>query len=168
MRKLMALAAVGVLLGVGLVAGTAVDAGNGVTPKVTGGADAASGTIDFTLAVNVIEDKDGNVRGKIQYSREDQAGAQALKFHASVECSELFSSGTTATAVGPITNVQEDPAGQIDLDTMNFAVVAVEEGSPDRVRVYFVSSDDSQSACTTEETSFPGIVQDGNYTLREP
>jgi hypothetical protein len=160
----LAICAVVMVVAIGFSAANLGHAGNGVLPKVTGGSDART-SVAFNLAVNVIENQDGDVRGKIQYGRDTQGAVLALKFHAKVECSTTFSDGPYATAVGPITNVQDNSSGQIT-ETENWAFVAIKEGNPDRIRVAIHTMDEALAMCTAGETAFPASVVDGDYKIR--
>ncbi|MFH1648874.1 MAG: hypothetical protein ABIA11_04090 [Patescibacteria group bacterium] len=134
--------------------------------KVTGGADRIkAGSTYFSLAVNAVhagKNKD-KLTGKIEYSRD------TLKFHAETQCVRANQEGTVATIAGPITKEQYDPNNAIKEG--DWAYVAIKEGgtgSGDRVRVRIMSPEAAEAACMYPdgETSFPGIVEEGEFKIR--
>lgn len=151
MRKQVGLALVLVLSLAGTVSARAL-------PRVTGGGDCQVGSTVFSLAVNVIEDPQGELKGKIQYTRED------LEFHADVMCSAVSEDGTVAVAAGP---------ARIQTGSYNpWAGVAIQEGgtgSGDLVRVPGFDTEGAALAYCEEanETFFPAEVIDGDFTIRD-
>lgn len=127
-------------------------------PQVTGGASLiTAGGIDFSLSVNAIVMPDGEtVKGQIDYERTD------LAFTADVECSNVNLDGTVATAAGPVTNYETGSGGA-------WVAVTVREGgtgSGDQVRVMLTSEATGKALCSDLGQATPGVVHEGNFTIR--
>lgn len=136
--------------------------------KVTGGSEKLiAGGTNFGLAVNAVHaGKNGDkLNGKIEYSRDN------LKFHAAIQCVKATPDGMIATVAGPVTKEQYDPENVINKETSDWAYVAIKEGgtgSGDRVRVLLLSETEALEKCSNPdgETSFPGIVEVGEFKIR--
>ena len=136
--------------------------------KLNGGSgNVVAGGINFSLTANALTSGKGEVKGNLQYSRENQSVAD-LSVHAKVECYGVLSDGTVATAAGPA-DVQNDPSNAVPSDYWMY--VAVKEGgtgSGDTVRVRFLSETDAKAMCENPnlETTFPGLVEEGDFTIK--
>ena len=138
-------------------------------PKVTGGADQIlAGNIYFSMAANAVLTGKGEVKGSIQYSREDQPGVTTELFvHADVACFGISTDGAKAVVAGPA-KVQSNPAG---LKTGDWLIIAIKEGGTgygDSVRVSFGDSTEGFNRCEApqNEGTFPGLVYEGEFKLR--
>ena len=135
--------------------------------KITGGADSVlAGGISISLTANAVVTGNGSIKGHIQYSREAQTSAVELYVHAVAECMWISADGTSAVVAGPAT-VQSNPNGA---PTADWFVIAIREGGTgagDEVRAIFATEADGLLKCQNGETSFPGEVLEGNFTLRK-
>lgn len=128
------------------------------TDKVTGGGQAASGGIDFSITVSA-----SDVGGQMQYSRFGQAVAD-LSMHATVECVNVAGDGSYAVAAGPAF-AQDDPSGAVFAGAwMQVEVWEGGIGSGDRVRVRLLSKATADDCAASG--SYPGVVWDGNFNIR--
>ena len=134
--------------------------------KLTGGAEwtDANGIV-FSVTANAVMTPKG-IKGNIQYTREDQT-IPDLSVHAAVECFGVSADGQYAVAAGPAV-IQYNPNGLTTGDYLIFAVKEGGTGDGDRVRVWFDNEATANSFCTdpASNTTFPGHVYDGNFTLR--
>jgi hypothetical protein len=133
--------------------------------KVTGGGQAAAGGVDFSITTSAWNDGNGHVGGQMQYSRYDQT-LPDLSMHGKVECFNVFEDGAVAVAAGPA-KAQYDPGGAVGSD--DWMVVEIREGgigAGDEVRVRLMSDSDVQDVCDSPSGIFPGLVYDGNFSIR--
>jgi hypothetical protein len=131
-------------------------------PKVTGGGEQiVAGGITFGMTVNAIDTRSG-VKGSIQYSREANGGAQALSVHAKATCLWVSPDASRVVVAGPA----EVQAGVSEGDWFFAAVKEGGTGSGDRVRAGFASETEGRNKCENGETRFPGLVAEGNFTIR--
>ena len=130
--------------------------------KITGGAERIStGSVIFSMTVNAIDTAKG-VKGSIQYSREAQGSTPELFVHAKSECFWISSDGLQAVVAGPA----EVQSGIQD-DVWFFA--AIREGGTgygDLVRAKFVGQLAGEALCKNGETSFPALVEEGEFKIR--
>lgn len=131
-------------------------------PKITGGADRinAGGTI-ISMTVNSINTSNG-IKGSIQYSREANNGAAELFVHASSYCMWISADGLRAVVAGPAM-VQSGVSGG------EWFFAAIQEGGTgygDMVRAGFATMTQGMDACTNGESSFPGLVEEGEFKIR--
>lgn len=158
-RKADVVAAAIVAVGCGVVLSAA--AGD----KVTGGAEyIEAGGVTFSMTANAIATEKG-VKGHIQYSREAQSGALELYVHAAVKCMWVADDGLTAVVAGPA-HVQSNPG---DVETGPWLIAAIQEGgigAGDGVRTVFAEEWEATNACLEGTTEFPGLVMEGNFTIR--
>lgn len=131
------------------------------TSKVSGGGEQiTAGGITFSMTVNANETPSG-VKGSIQYSRTENGGVQALSVHAQAACVWVSPDGTRAVVAGPA-KVQ---AGAKENEWFFAAIKEGGAGSGDRVRAGFASESAAMIKCDAGETRFPGIVEEGNFTI---
>lgn len=149
----------------------------GVGPKVTGGAGSITADgVEFSLAANAIETgkfdpetgEQGEVKGSIQYSRNEQGGTSALHVHATTTMYDIGDEGVKAVVCGPA-EAQFDPSGEVGPD--DYLVVNLLEGgtgSGDMVRVRLLSGEEVKTNCSDagSNTSFPGVVNEGEFKIR--
>ncbi len=149
----------------------------GIGPKVTGGAGSiTAGGVEFSLAANAIETgkfdpetgEQGEVKGSIQYSRNQQGDVDALHVHATTTMYDIGDEGVKAVVCGPA-EAQFDPSGAVGSD--DYLVVNLLEGgtgSGDRVRVRLLSGKEVKANCSDARSndSFPGIVNEGEFKIR--
>ena len=134
-------------------------------PKITGGAELIpAGGNAFSLPAHAIETRNG-VKGNIQYSRENQSVAD-LFVHAKTQCYGISGDGMRAVLAGPC-EPQYDPGGAC----VDWLVVWIQEGGTgagDSVRVFFLPMANAVLGCLSPDGAniFPGIVQEGNFTIR--
>ena len=134
--------------------------------KLTGGAEwTEAGSVDFSVTANAVMTAKG-VKGHIQYTREDQSVADLI-VHANVECFGVAPGGGSAVAAGPAV-AQLDPSGAVS-GWLIFAVREGGTGAGDSVRVWFANETAALNYCSNPSlnTAFPGIVREGNFTIRE-
>ena len=133
--------------------------------KLTGGAEYIdAGGVTFSMTANAITTNKG-LKGHIQYSREAQTGALELYVHAPVKCLWVADDGMSAVIAGPA-HVQSNPG---DLETGPWLIAAISEGgigAGDSVRVVFAEEWEATNACLEGMTEFPGLVMEGNFTIR--
>jgi len=138
-------------------------------PKVTGGGNtikSSAAEILFSMTASGIETGNGRINGSIQYSREANNGSAELFVHTSVVCMWISPDGLSAVVAGPA-EVQSNPSG-IAEEAWFFA--AIQEGGTgygDRVRTGFVDVQGGLDKCLNGETLFPGLVEEGNFTIRQ-
>ena len=133
--------------------------------KVTGGAESVdAGGVTFSMTANAIT-TDKGLKGHIQYSREAQSGAVELYVHAAAKCLWVADDGMSALVAGPA-HVQSNPG---EVETGPWLIAAINEGgigAGDAVRVAFAEEWEATNACLEGTTEFPGLVMEGNFTIR--
>ena len=139
---------VGLVLGLALAMAAPVAAGSW-SEKVTGGGQFLAGATAFSVTTSA-----SDVGGQIQYSR------SGYSFHATVECLEVSTDGSSAVAAGPARG-QDGTVLAVDA----WAKLEVLEGGdgPDRVRVVVHSGEVN----CTPTGSYPGEAVDANFTIRQ-
>jgi hypothetical protein len=95
----------------------------------------------------------------------EQGTVAALNFHASVECYGISTDGQVVVAAGPA-RAQFDPAGVVG----DYAVIAVQDGDPQTLRVNFTDAQDAWDRCDNpdNEVAFPGEIVAGGFKIRMP
>jgi hypothetical protein len=168
MKRLRVVLTVVVILAFVLGMGTTVSADPPTKPwsKATGGAQAMAGGVMFSQTVSAKGGVEG-AKGQMQYSREEQMGTPALWAHARVACLNVAEDVSWAVATGPAF-AQYDPSGQVEIgDWMLVEIMEGGTGSGDMLRVRFVSMTYALGVCQSGPSgSYPGMVYDGNFTLR--
>jgi hypothetical protein len=142
--------------------------------KVTGGGlreiTGGIGTWYTTIAISAL-DKDGQVRGHLQYSRNEQfSGAiSALCMNAKVEHIVISGDGSMAAAGGPL-EVRHDPGGTAGPD-WEWMVVTVKEGgtdADDTIAVWVFTEADARDYLDNDpfNITFIGTIVHGDINIR--
>lgn len=140
----------------------AISPASAAASKVSGGGEQINaGGITFSMTVNANETR-GGIKGAIQYSRTANSGGQALSVHAQAACFWVSPDASRAVVAGPA----EVQAGTSEGDWFFAAVKEGGTGSGDRVRAGFASESEARTKCDNGETLFPGVVEEGNFTIR--
>jgi hypothetical protein len=124
--------------------------------RVSGGAYATAGGIDFTVTLSAWEKPDGTFGGEGQYARDD------LTFHLDVTKVCFSTDLDAAAAIGTVRRQDGGP-----LSSLWGGIAVKDDGSGDRVRVR-INLDETEAAgfCSSLGGSYPGTVLDGNFHIR--